>query len=316
MRKIIILLVMSLLLSSCTTFGAPEVLIVPQTTIITQKKIDFEINDELNLFSLVAIEKGTIKEDEIIDTSVLGLKKIDFNYINDSNEEKEYSITINIVDTQKPLITCKKEITTIVGTKIDLLKDVKVSDNSNEVLKVQVEGSYNFDRVGVYKLKYIAADSSGNVATVAFTLVVKENKVDATPELQTPQTNISSLMAEILRLTNIEREKAGIAPLKLGRTSLQTYAAIRAEESYVLFSHTRPNGEPWNTVVTDLNCGLIGENLAKGQRTPQEAVQGWMGSIGHKENILRPEFTEMGVGVYVNNGVYYWVQFFAGVCYN
>jgi uncharacterized protein YkwD len=40
---------------------------------------------------------------------------------------------------------------------------------------------------------------------------------------------------------------------------------------------------------------LIGENLASGQMTPKQVVEGWMNSPGHRANILRPEFTEIGI---------------------
>ena len=53
-----------------------------------------------------------------------------------------------------------------------------------------------------------------------------------------------------------------------------------------------------------------GENIAKGQSTPQMVVNAWMNSSGHRANILNSSFTEIGVG-YVSSGNY-WTQMFIG----
>ena len=57
----------------------------------------------------------------------------------------------------------------------------------------------------------------------------------------------------------------------------------------------------------------IGENIASGQRTAQEAVQGWLDSPGHCANIMNAAFAEMGVGYAVNpaRGTLYWTQVLA-----
>ncbi|NJR62658.1 MAG: hypothetical protein HC769_29995, partial [Cyanobacteria bacterium CRU_2_1] len=49
------------------------------------------------------------------------------------------------------------------------------------------------------------------------------------------------------------------------------------------------------------------ENVAQGQKTPSEVVRSWMKSPGHRQNILNPNFTEIGVGYSQN----YWTQVFA-----
>jgi uncharacterized protein YkwD len=58
------------------------------------------------------------------------------------------------------------------------------------------------------------------------------------------------------------------------------------------------------------NYSGIGENIAFGQITPQEVVQGWMSSSGHRLNILSPYYSEIGVGYYPDMYGSYWVQDF------
>lgn len=54
-----------------------------------------------------------------------------------------------------------------------------------------------------------------------------------------------------------------------------------------------------------------GENIAMGQRTPADVMNGWMNSSGHRANILNSSYTEIGVGyVTGSNGQTYWVQHF------
>lgn len=93
------------------------------------------------------------------------------------NKEKEYSFKVNVIDNENPIINAKDKITINVGEKIDLLKDVKVEDNSKEIIIPEVIGEYDVNKAGTYKLKYKASDSSGNYIEKDFELVVKEKKV-------------------------------------------------------------------------------------------------------------------------------------------
>ena len=67
-----------------------------------------------------------------------------------------YKIKILIKDTSAPEIICIRELSVTEGETIDLLKDVKVVDNSNEVITASVSGEYDFNKPGKYNLKYVA----------------------------------------------------------------------------------------------------------------------------------------------------------------
>lgn len=144
-------------------------------TILLKEDLKFEINSEVNLLSLVSEDNKVkvLSEDETIDTSTLGEKEITIKYEVEEQEETKI-FTITIVDTQAPTIEYTKELSTNVGTKIDLLKNVKVSDNSKEEIKATIEGDYNFDNEGTYNLKYVAVDSSNNKTEEEFTLKVNK----------------------------------------------------------------------------------------------------------------------------------------------
>ncbi len=144
-------------------------------TILLKDDLKFEINSEVNLLSLVNEDNKVkvLSEDETIDTSTLGEKEITIKYeVEEKEETKTFKITIE--DTQAPTIEYQKELSTNVGSKIDLLKGVKVSDNSKEEIKATIEGDYNFDNEGTYTLKYVAVDSSNNKKEEEFTLKVNK----------------------------------------------------------------------------------------------------------------------------------------------
>ncbi len=98
-------------------------------TILLKEDLKFEINSEVKLLSLVSKDNKVkiLSEDDTIDTSTLGEKEITIKYeVEEKEETKIFKITIE--DTQAPTIGYQKELSTNVGSKIDLLKDVKVSD--------------------------------------------------------------------------------------------------------------------------------------------------------------------------------------------
>ncbi len=135
-----------------------------------------------------------------------------------------------------------------------------------------------------------------------------------------------SLEAEVLALTN-DRRAAGancrtegsFAPA--GALTLNSALRCSARNHsldmavYDFFDHTNLQGEsPFDRIdKTGYEWNAAGENIAAGYSTAQEVVDGWMLSDGHCANIMAPEFTELGVGYYFENGDRYghfWTQNF------
>ena len=119
--------------------------------------------------------------------------------------------------------------------------------------------------------------------------------------------DIDKFRDEVIRLTNIEREKAGLDPLVEDSTAME-YAQIRAEELSISYSHTRPNNESKSMDGLEFI-----ENIAYGQKSPEEVVNDWMNSSGHKATMLSDYSdygSRMGVGCYKSGGIIYWTQEF------
>lgn len=124
--------------------------------------------------------------------------------------------------------------------------------------------------------------------------------------------DVKALENEVIKLVNVERSKRGLAPLT-ANWQLSRVARYKSMDmkNKGYFSHYSPTyGSPFDMMK---NFGLrfysAGENIAMGQRTPQEVMTAWMNSPGHRANILKADFKEIGVGV-AKNGTIYWTQMF------
>lgn len=124
---------------------------------------------------------------------------------------------------------------------------------------------------------------------------------------------LSAFEQQVVDLTNAERAKNGLPALKADPT-LSKMAHEKARDMSVnnYFSHTSPTyGSPFDMMKQfGITYNYAGENIAMGQQTPQEVVNAWMNSAGHRANILNANYNYIGVG-YVAQGNY-WVQDFIG----
>ncbi|MEU9173554.1 CAP domain-containing protein [Streptomyces sp. NPDC048420] len=119
---------------------------------------------------------------------------------------------------------------------------------------------------------------------------------------------------EVVALTNRERARAGLPPLAVDpllARAAQAYSTDMAVRAF--YSHTSPEGtQPWDrAAAAGSTRRSIGENIACGQRSAAEVVEGWMNSPGHRANILKPDFTHIGIG-FAGGGpaATYWTQLF------
>lgn len=187
-KKIIIIsiIIIILIISSILIF-----LNYQEMEVTIKEKIEVPLNSKLtNLDNITNLKNGQIITDEkTIDTSKIGEQKINISIKNKLGKVKEYHYIVNVYDDEKPSIIFSKELTIEEGQNIDLLKDVKVEDNSQEKITPSVEGNYDINEPGKYQLYYVAKDSSDNEAKEEFTLIVKEKKKETTSNdsLSNPQ---------------------------------------------------------------------------------------------------------------------------------
>jgi uncharacterized YkwD family protein len=125
------------------------------------------------------------------------------------------------------------------------------------------------------------------------------------------EAGLNAYEQQVVDLTNKERAKYGLLPLKVD-LALSKVAREKSRDMAVnhYFSHNSPTyGSPFEMMKKfGISYTAAGENIAMGQRTPQEVVAAWMNSEGHRANILNRNYTHIGVG-FEENG-YIWTQQF------
>ncbi|MGC9527117.1 MAG: CAP domain-containing protein [Limnospira sp.] len=105
----------------------------------------------------------------------------------------------------------------------------------------------------------------------------------------------------VIELTNNFRAQNGLSPLEFDAqlaVAAQTHTENMAFQDF--FSHTGADGSDVGDRVTNTgyNFSTAGENIGAGYQTPEAVVQGWIDSPGHRENMLNPNFQEIGVGYF------------------
>ena len=196
--------------------------------------------------------------------------------------------------------------------------DIKVSKNKGDVdlYNTCAQAAY---ATGTFTMPIIAyADTTGTIvkATTGYATTedIKRNiesmgcKVDVESSYQV--LNISgtanyTAAFKVLELLNKDRAAGGLSALTMDPGLLET-AMQRAAECSLYYSHTRPNGEN----CFSLDSKMYRENIAVGYTSAEQVETGWMQSSGHKANIMSSENKSVGIGVFVANGTYYWVQCF------
>ncbi|WP_017307200.1 CAP domain-containing protein [Spirulina subsalsa] len=153
-------------------------------------------------------------------------------------------------------------------------------------------------------------DAEGGNSSTPSTNTVEVNHQDSCVNIAQKE-----LFQRLLDLTNTERQKQGLNNLTLVlelTQAAQNHAEDMAQNNY--FSHTGLNGSSVGdrARAVGYNWNYVGENIARGHRSATSVMEGWMNSQGHRENILNPNYTEIGFGVSSdrNSEENYWVQVF------
>ncbi|MEL4105387.1 SafA/ExsA family spore coat assembly protein [Oscillospiraceae bacterium WX1] len=126
--------------------------------------------------------------------------------------------------------------------------------------------------------------------------------------------DVKALEQQVIDLVNRNRVSAGLAPLA-ANWELSRVARYKSQDmiNKGYFGHTSPTyGSPFKMMEEfGIHFTAAGENIAYGQRSPQEVMNAWMNSPGHRANIMSPIYNQIGVGVAkASNGTFYWTQEF------
>lgn len=130
-----------------------------------------------------------------------------------------------------------------------------------------------------------------------------------------PDLSTNGVIKRILDLTNIERGKVNLPPLTFN--AKLAAAAQKHSQSMAMQDFFDHRNMVQRVQAEGYQYAGIGENIAAGNSTPEQAMQGWMNSPGHRANILGNGFRELGIEYYFlendsgsTNYKHYWTQVF------
>lgn len=182
----------------------------------------------------------------------------------------------------------------VVVRKVIIDYYTRLPDGTEEVVKEEVDTEY-YDR-------HFYAATYDELLPAA-----KENRETYREEIK-----------EVLRIINGYRAAGGLEPLKLNE-DLTIISNVRAEELAWsgVHSHTRPNLMSCFSLMRDhgFPSGQAGENIGWGYETAEAVCEAWKNSPTHYENIMNPQFTEVGIGVAADpkpSGKLCWSNYFYG----
>ncbi len=177
-KKIIIIIcvILGVIILSIGGYFLYKYIEVKNAVVVVELKdnLDADFADTLRVSSFIKKINGKLVDDYYLDTDSLGKKKVNFQFINDDGIKIKYSYEINVVDKEAPLIWLGKSYNVVKGSVDNLLDKIMCGDNYDTNPVCVIEGEYDLNSVGSYKLVFKATDSSGNISEKKFTLNVNE----------------------------------------------------------------------------------------------------------------------------------------------
>lgn len=206
--------------------------------------LETEFLSDVKVSDFISDINGTIVDDYVIDTTDIGKKKIEFEYINDDNIKVKYNYEINVVDNVAPLIWLNNSYTVNVGSDISLTDKILCGDNYDNDPVCEVIGEYNMNEAGTYPLVFKATDNSGNVTEKEFNLIVREPKSSGT---SSGSVSTKTLFSEVVDAHKTENTQIGLD--------------ISKWQGDVDFNALKEAGVEFVIIRVGTSSGINGENL-------------------------------------------------------
>ena len=238
-------------------------------------------------------------------------------------KDKKIEVILEVVDDEAPTLEGVEDITIYANTEINLLNNIKSSDNSHDEVDVKVNGEYDVSKVGEYSLSYVATEKSGNETVKEFKLIVKEKEVPK------PSTSSTSVNENIV----IGKSSKGYT-IKRVNGVYYVNDILVANKTYALPSSYAPGGmlnifmNAFNTMQADAATQGIGLSIISGYRSysrqstlynnyvardGKAAADTYSARAGHSEhqtglaadiNSLYQSFINTPEGQWLNNNCY------------
>ena len=146
-----------------------------QAVVDIKDNLNFKVYTSIKLSDLVNISDGFISDDKEIFLSKIGENSVEINYQDYKKHKGKVNVSINVYDDTPPFLSMSNNIYKLVDTDFNLCDSAFYGDNYDRNVACIINGDYDKDTVGAYKLNMVVRDESGNETNKDFTLhVIKE----------------------------------------------------------------------------------------------------------------------------------------------
>ena len=214
-KRIIIIIILLIILG--VLFGINQVrkekVYTPEELDITLRNIlEVEFLDKVRVSEFVTLKEGKIKDNYLIDTTVIGEKTVDF-VLQKKNRDYKSSFVIKVVDSTEPIVWLKNNYYVTKGMEDNLKDRIMCGDNYDDNPTCEIIGDYDLNTAGSYNLQFMATDSSGNKTIKDFTLTVKEPVTSSNKnnnDNKEPQLTKKTYFSDIVSIHKNENTQIGI----------------------------------------------------------------------------------------------------------
>lgn len=205
----------------------------------------------------------------------------------------------------------KFDILDVTYLQISISGDNLLTDAQKKVADYNGDGKIDVQDVTAAQMLISGGDEPTNPTIQPTAAQPTTQPLSTTQPAETASYN-REFADKAVELINAERAKEGLSALKKD-ASVTSLADIRAKETVSKFSHQRPDGSSWMTILTDNNVqfNAAAENIAEGNSTPEQVVKAWLDSPVNRASIMNGDYNKIGMSCYVDKNtqyVYYWNQ--------
>ena len=141
--------------------------------VVLSEPLKVEVYSDVKIEDFIEEINGELIDNKKIDTTKIGKKEIEFEYINEDGIKVPYSYSLDIIDETKPIISKYSKLEVYEGDS-EFYKDIFCGDNYDSHPKCYIDGEYDINKKGEYKVTFKGEDTSGNVSSQDIKLIVKE----------------------------------------------------------------------------------------------------------------------------------------------
>ena len=172
--------------------------------------LEVEFLDKVRVSDFVTLKEGKIKDNYLINTTIVGDKTIDF-VMQKKGRDYKTSFNIKVVDSIEPTVWLKNTYYVTVGAEDNFKDKIMCGDNYDDNPVCEIKGEYDLNTSGTYNLEFVATDSSNNTVTKDFTIVVREPvKSDNKNEKTDAREHKVTLFSDIVDKHKNENTQIGI----------------------------------------------------------------------------------------------------------